>query len=71
MICRNLTRRLEELEAWIAPVTEPLIVQIVYVTPDGREQDGDRFEVPVPAALSRTSRLKQRSARTRQDETRW
>jgi len=50
MIARNLIRRLEELEARTAPAAEPLIIQIVYVSADGSEEDGPRIEVPVPAA---------------------
>jgi hypothetical protein len=50
MIGRNLMRRIEALETRIAPATEPLIVQIMYVTPDGSEEDADRFELPMPLA---------------------
>ena len=52
MIRRNLTRRLEKLEARTAPAVEPMIAQIVYVSPDGSEEDGPRYElsaVPAPA----------------------
>jgi hypothetical protein len=52
MIRRNLTRRLEELEARTARPAEPMIAQIVYVSPDGSEEDGPRYElsaVPAPA----------------------
>ena len=48
---RNLTRRLEELEARLAPPAEPLVAQIVYVSSDGSEEDGPRYElsaVPAP-----------------------
>jgi hypothetical protein len=38
MIRRNLTRRLEELEARIAPAAEPMIFRIPYVSPDGSEE---------------------------------
>ena len=53
MISRNLTRRLEELEARIAPAAEPLIVQITYVSPDGSEEDGPRIVVQQPAGRDR------------------
>jgi hypothetical protein len=46
MINRNLTRRLEELEARLAPAAEPMIFQITYVSPDGSEEDGSRFIIP-------------------------
>jgi hypothetical protein len=46
MIRRNLTRRLEELEARIAPAAEPMIFQIIYVSPNGSEEDGPRFTIP-------------------------
>ena len=51
---RNLTRRLEELEARIAPPAEPFMVQIVYVTPDGSEEpDGPPFEIGMAADRDR------------------
>ena len=40
MIRRNLTRRLEKLEARTAPAVEPMIAQIVYVSPDGSRRGG-------------------------------
>src|ERR1017187_6960600 len=46
MIRRNLIRRLEELEARLAPAAEPMIFQITYVSPDGSEEDGLRFIIP-------------------------
>jgi hypothetical protein len=46
MIRRNLIRRLEELEARLAPAAEPMIFQITYVSPDGSEEDGPRFTIP-------------------------
>jgi len=52
VIRRNLTRRLEALEASTAPAVEPLVAQIVYISPDGSEEDGPRYElsaVPAPA----------------------
>ncbi len=57
MIRRNLTRRLEELEARIAPAAEPPIVEIVYVSPDGTEEVEWRVEMPTstgPAWWRRT-----------------
>ena len=53
MIRRNLTRRLGELEARTARPAEPMIAQIVYVSPDGSEEDGPRYELPMPAARYR------------------
>ena len=51
MISGNLARRLEELEAHVAPPAEPLVAQIVYVSPDGSEEDGPRYELSaVPAS---------------------
>ena len=46
MISRSLTRRLEELEARTAPEAERVIFEITFVSPDGRETEGPRFEVP-------------------------
>jgi len=48
-----LVRRLEELEARIAPPREPLILQIVGVSPDGSKTDGPTFIVPLPATPDR------------------
>jgi len=53
MISRNLTRRLEELEARQAPPGEPLILQIVGVSPNGSKTDGPTFIVPRPAVPDR------------------
>jgi hypothetical protein len=53
MISRNLTRRLEELEARTAPA-EPIIIEITYVSPDGSEVEGPRFEVPTRRARGPT-----------------
>ncbi len=56
MISRKLTRRLEELEARIAPAAEPVMVEIAYVSPDGTEEVDCTVEMPtstVPAWLRR------------------
>ncbi len=56
MINRNLTRRLEELEARTAPAAEPVIVEVMYASPDGTEELGYRVEIPTstgPAWLRR------------------
>jgi hypothetical protein len=37
MISRNLTRRLKELEGRTAPPAEPVIVEVMYVSPDTEE----------------------------------
>ncbi len=53
MSCKTLFRRLDRLECdRTAPAVEPMIAQIVYVSPDGSEEDGPRYElsvVPAPA----------------------
>jgi hypothetical protein len=53
MISKSLTRRLEELEARFPPPREPLILQIVGVSPDGSKTDGPMFIVPLPATPAR------------------
>jgi len=56
MISRKLTRRLEELEARIAPAAEPRIIDVYYVSPDGTKELGFRAELPTrpdPAWLRR------------------
>jgi hypothetical protein len=52
MIGRSLTRRLQELELQLLPdqPSEPLIVQIVYVSPDGSSEDGERFIITNPGS---------------------
>jgi hypothetical protein len=47
---RNLTRRLEELEKRVRPVTEeePLIVNLMYVSPDGTSELAEQFIIPMP-----------------------
>ena len=42
----NLLRRLEELEARTAPTGEPVIVDVMYVSPDGTGELGFRAELP-------------------------
>ena len=46
MISRSLTRRLKDLEFHFRPAAEPVIAQIIYVSPDGSEEDGPRFIIP-------------------------
>ncbi len=58
MISRNLTRRLEELEARIAPVAEPPIVEIVYVSPDGDEKLQYRVEMPTSTGPAWRQRMR-------------
>ena len=45
MVNRSLTRRLEQLEARIEPSAEPVMVEIVYVAPDGTEELESRVEM--------------------------
>jgi DNA modification methylase len=42
----NLLRRLEELEARTAPAGERVIVEVMYVSPDGTKELGFRAEMP-------------------------
>jgi hypothetical protein len=44
----SLLRRLEELEARTAPTGEPVIVEVMYVSPDGIKEFGYRAELPTP-----------------------
>jgi hypothetical protein len=56
MISRKLTRRLEELEACIAPAAEPRIIDVYYVSPDGTKRLAFTVELPTstdPAWLRR------------------
>ena len=46
MISRSLNRRLKDLEFHFRPAAEPVIAQIIYVSPDGSEEDGPRFTIP-------------------------
>lgn len=54
MISRSLTRRLEELEARTAPEAEPVIAEVLYVSPDGTEELGYRVELPTRKASGPT-----------------
>lgn len=49
---RSLARRLEELESQLLPETEsePIVVQIVYFSPDGSTEDGERFIITNPGS---------------------
>ena len=48
MIKRALSRRLERLETRALPVGEPLVIQVVFVSPGGTRQDGPVIKVPAP-----------------------
>jgi hypothetical protein len=51
-LVRRLRRLEDQLRPGIAPAVEQMIAQIVYVSPDGSEEDGPRYElsaVPAPA----------------------
>lgn len=43
MISSKLAKRLERLEARLAPAGEPHVIQIVFVSTDGSSRDGPRF----------------------------
>ena len=47
---KSLARRLEELESQLRPEKDdgPLVVQIVYFSPDGSTEDGERFIIANP-----------------------
>ena len=45
MISRNLSRRLERLEALVIPTGPPHVIQIVFVAPNGEEEPGPTFEI--------------------------
>lgn len=54
MITGNLTRRLERLEEETKPVGEPMVIQIIYMSTDGTQENGPRYEIPAsPAGGSR------------------
>jgi hypothetical protein len=54
MISSKLTQRLEDLEARIAPPTaEPIIVDLMYVSPDGTSELAERFVIQAPAERDR------------------
>ena len=55
----NLLRRLEELEARIAPAAEPTIVEIVYVSADGTEEVDSTFEIPTSTGPTWQRRFRQ------------
>jgi hypothetical protein len=40
MIGRTLSKRVQKLEARLIPTEEPLVIHIVYVSPDGTVTDG-------------------------------
>ena len=43
MINRNLSRRLERLEALVIPTGPPHVIQIVFVSPNGEDELGPRL----------------------------
>jgi hypothetical protein len=38
--------RLERLESRFAPAAEPIVLQVVYIAPDGSSEEGPRYTVP-------------------------
>jgi hypothetical protein len=42
----KLQRRLERLVEETRAAGEPMVIQIVYVSTDGTEEDGPRYEIP-------------------------
>ena len=44
MISRNLSRRLERLEAVVIPTGPPQVIQIVFVSPKGEEEPGPTIQ---------------------------
>ena len=59
MISRKLTRRLEVLEGRIAPAAEPVIVEVMYVSPDGTETLEYRVEMPTSTGPAWLRRLRE------------
>jgi hypothetical protein len=45
---RTLSKRLERLETRMMPASEPLVLEIQFVSADGSVEDGPRFVVPSP-----------------------
>jgi hypothetical protein len=43
MITRTLSKRLRKLESRLAPTDEPMVIHIVYVSPDGTRKAGPRI----------------------------
>src|SRR5260370_19107627 len=43
---KTLSRRLERLEEQMMPISEPTVLQIVYVDSAGNRTDGPKFEIP-------------------------
>ena len=60
MISRKLARRLEELEARIAPAAEPRIIDVFYDSPDGTRELGFRAELPTCTDTAWLRRMRER-----------
>jgi hypothetical protein len=48
MINRSLSKRVQKLEARLIPTDEPMVIQIVYVSPNGSVRDGPRYVIRSP-----------------------
>jgi hypothetical protein len=46
MISRSLYRRLQQLEAHGIPTGEPMVIEVVFVSPGGEQQSGPVIELP-------------------------
>ena len=64
MISRNLTRRLEELEACNAPAGEHAIAEVMFVSPDGTEEMAFTVELPTSAEPAWLRRIREQRENT-------
>ena len=60
MIGRTLSKRVQKLEARLIPTDEPMIIHIVYVSPDGSVEDG--YTIGGPSKDASAPRRHQRAA---------
>jgi hypothetical protein len=74
MISRNLTRRLKKLEGRNAPAAEPVIVEVMFVSPDGTEEMAFTVELPTsaePAWLRRIREQRESAGHLQRRATGW
>ena len=43
IISRNLSKRVQKLEARLIPTDDPMVIRIKYVSPDGTVKDGPQY----------------------------
>ena len=67
---RTVLSRIAKLEDRFTPAAEPVIVEVIYVSPDGTEELGYRVELPTSTGPSWRWRMQEQQSQRGVDLTR-